>query len=128
MITMTVELEPSFRKKINHPAVQSAMETGIKNTTLEAEKKCKVQAPGPGNQLPGTSYRASGNLRRSHSTKISANEGQVRNNANYAGYVIHGTSRMPARNYPMKVANELSSTNYFTRTVLTELRRRGVIE
>lgn len=128
MITMTVELESGFRKKINPSAVKGATEVGIKNTTLEAEKRCKIQAPGPGNQLPGTSYRASGNLRRSHSTKISSNEGQVRNNAPYKWYVILGTSRMPARNYPLKVANELSSSNYFTRTVLTELRRRGVIE
>ena len=128
MITIDVELEEGFRRKINHQAVKSAEQVGIKNTTLEAEKKCKIQAPGPGNQLPGTSYVASGNLRRSHSHRISTDEGQVRNNANYARYVIHGTSRMPARNYPQKVANEISSSNYFTRTVLTELRRRGVIE
>ena len=128
MIDIQVELESSFRKKINHEAIKSAEEIAIKNTTLEAEKRCKVQAPGPGNQLPGTKYKAVGRLRRSHSTKISRDEGQVRNNANYAKYVIHGTSKMPARNYPQKIANELSSENYITRTILTELRRRGVIE
>jgi phage gpG-like protein len=127
-VNIDVQLEPSFRKKINHAAVQAAEQATIRNTTLQAEKLCKVQAPGPGNQLPGTTYKASGNLRRSHSTQIGSNEGLVRNNAHYANYVIHGTSKMPARNYPQKVANELSSSNYMTRMMLTELRRRGVIE
>ena len=127
-VNIDVQLEPSFRKKINHAAVKSAEEVAIRNTTLEAEKRCKIQSPGPGNQLPGTTYRASGNLRRSHSTQISSNQGLVKNNAHYRWYVIFGTSRMPARNYPQKIVNELSSENYITRTVLTELRRRGVIE
>ena len=128
LINIDVHIEDSFRKKINHAAVKAAEEIAIRNTTLEAEKRCKVQAPGPGNQLPGTKYRASGNLRRSHSTQISKEQGLVKNTAKYAVYVVHGTSKMPARNYPVKVANSLANDNYITRTVLTELRRRGMIE
>lgn len=128
MIDIDVHFEPSFKRKINHAAVKSAEEIAIQKTTLEAEKRCKIQAPGPGNQLPGTTYRASGNLRRSHSVHIGANEGAVRNTAQYRWYVILGTSKMPARNYPQKVVNELSSERYITRTVLTELRRKGMIE
>lgn len=128
MINIDVHFEESFKKKINHSVLKAAEEVAIRNTTLEAEKRCKMEAPGPGNQLPGTKYRASGALRRGHSSQISKEQGLVKNSMNYAVYVVHGTSKMPARNYPLKVANSLASDNYITRTVLTELRRRGMIE
>ena len=128
MIDIDVKINPQFYKKVNHNILKRAEATTIRNTTLEAEKRCKVQAPGPGNQLPNTTYKASGNLRRSHSTKITDDEGQVKNSAKYAVHVVHGTRKMPARNYPKKVANELASENYITRTFLTELRRDGVID
>ena len=128
MIDIEVKFEDSFRKKINHSAISSCEAETIRKTTLEAERRCKVQAPGPGNQLPGTKYKAIGRLRRSHSTKISKNEGLVKNSTPYWRYVVFGTSKMPSRNYPQKIANELSSEQYITRTMLTELRRKGVIE
>lgn len=128
MIDISVDIEPSFRKKINRQAVKKAEQITIKNTTFEAEKRCKIEAPGPGNQLPGTKYKASGRLRLSHSSKISDEEGQVKNSTNYWRYVVFGTSKMRARNYPQKIAKQLSSERYMTRTFLTELRRMGVIE
>jgi hypothetical protein len=128
VIDIDVKLEDSFYKKINHSVVAACEAETIRKTTLEAERRCKVQAPGPGNQLPGTKYKAIGRLRRSHSTKISKDEGLVKNSTNYWRYVVFGTSKMPSRNYPQKIANELSSEQYITRTMLTELRRKGVIE
>lgn len=128
MIDIDFKINPKFYKKIDRKIIERAEATTIRNTTLEAEKRCKVKAPGPGNQLPNTTYKASGNLRRSHSTKITDDEGQVKNSAKYAVYVVHGTKKMAARNYPKKVANELSSENYITRTFLTELRRSGVLD
>lgn len=128
MIDIDVKIDPSFYKKVNHEVIKTCESTTIKNTTLEAEKRCKVQAPGPGNQLPGTKYKAVGRLRRSHSSHISDDEGLVKNSTNYWRFVVLGTSKMPARNYPQKIANELSSEKYITRTFLTELRRKGVIE
>ena len=128
MIDIQVDIESSFRRKINHSIIKQCEAETIKKTTLEAEKRCKVQAPGPGNQLPGTKYKAIGRLRRSHSTSISQDEGLVKNSTNYWRYVVFGTSKMPARNYPQKIANQLSAEQYITRTMLTELRRRGVIE
>ena len=128
MIDIDVKFEPSFKRKINHNVLKQCESVAIRNTTLEAEKRCKVQAPGPGNQLPGTKYKAVGRLRRSHSTQISDNEGLVKNSTNYWRYVVFGTSKMRARNYPQKIANELSSEKYITRTILTELRRMGMIE
>ena len=130
MIDIQVDFESSFRKKINHQAIKKAEEITIKNTTLEAEKRCKgPETPGPGNQLPGTKYKAVGDLRRGHTSYITATEGQVRNSsAKYWIYVALGTRKMPARNYPLKVVNQLSSKNYITRTFLTELRRMGMID
>ena len=116
MIDIQVELKPDFKKKINHPAVKQAIANTIRNTTLQAERKCKTTAP----------YKT-GQLRRSHSTHIGPEEGQVKNSANYAVYVIHGTSKMAARNYPAKVCNELSSSNYASRELERELRSKGVI-
>ena len=128
MIDIDVKLTSSFYKKINHAVIKACESTTIKNTTLEAEKRCKVEAPGPGNQLPGTTYKAIGRLRRSHSHQISDDEGLVKNSTNYWRYVVFGTSKMPARNYPEKIAHSLASEKYITRTMLTELRRKGVIE
>ena len=116
MIDIKVELKPEFKRKINHAAVRQAVANGIRNTTLHAEKKCKSIAP----------YKT-GQLRRSHSSRLSPEEGQVRNSANYATYVIHGTSRMPARNYPQKVCNEIASSNYASKEIEKELRRKGVL-
>lgn len=117
MIDISCDIRSSFKKKVNHQSLKRAEEIMIRNTTLEAEKRCKTTAP----------YKT-GNLKRSHSTHISPQEGQVKNNANYAKYVIYGTSKMKARNYPKKVVGSLSSQKYMTRTFLTELRRMGMIE
>ena len=116
MIDIQVELKPDYKKKINHPAVKQAIANTIRNTTLQAERKCKTTAP----------YKT-GYLRRSHSSHIATTEGIVSNSAPHATYVIHGTSRMAARNYPAKVCNELSSSNYASRELERELRSKGVI-
>ena len=128
MIDVDVKFNKSFYKKTNPEIIKACERETIKNTTLKAEEMCKVQAPGPGNQLPGTKYKAVGRLRRTHSSKISADEGQVRNNAGYARYVVHGTSKMKARNYPQQIVKQLGSQKFMTRTFLTALRRKGVID
>ena len=128
MMTMEVKLNSSFYKKLNQAAVKAAEKVTIRNTTLEAERRCKIQAPGPGNQLPGTTYKAVGNLRRGHSSEISDEEGLVKNSQKYWVYVVYGTSKMPARNYPKKIVSELSSENYISRTMISELKKQGVIE
>ena len=47
---------------------------------------------------------------------------------NYAVYVVHGTSKMPARNYPQTVANELSKENFMSNNFLKELKKQGVLD
>ena len=127
MINIDVKINPSFYKKVAANIVKKCESATVKKTTLEAENRCKKKSPGPGNQLPGTTYVASGALRRAHSSEITEEQGLVKNSQNYAVYVIHGTSKMPARNYPQEVANELSSENYMSNMFLNELRRQGVL-
>lgn len=128
MINIDVKVNPSFYKKIAHNIIKEAESQTIKKTTLEAENRCKKKSPGPGNQLPNTSYKASGNLRRGHSSELKETEGLVKNSMNYAVYVVHGTSKMPARNYPKQVADELASERYMSNTLLNELKKRGVLD
>jgi hypothetical protein len=128
MINIDMKINPSFYKKTSQAIIKKCEAATIKKTTLEAEKRCKEKSPGPGNQLPGTTYKASGNLRRGHSSEINDEQGLVKNNMNYSVYVIHGTSKMPARNYPQKVGNELSSEKYMSNTFESELRKQGVLD
>ena len=128
MINVDVKVNPSFYKKIAHNIVKEAESQTIKKTTFEAENRCKKKSPGPGNQLPGTDYKASGSLRRGHSSEIHENEGLVKNNMNYWVYVVYGTSKMPARNYPQQVANELSSEKFMSNTLINELKKKGVLD
>ena len=124
--SIEVQINPSFYKKVNHSIIKKCEADVIKKTTLEAESRCKKKSPGPGNQLPNTLYKASGNLRRGHSSEISDEEGLVKNNMNYWVYVVHGTSKMPARNYPQKVANELASERYMSKAMKSALKQNGV--
>ena len=128
MINIDVKINPSFYKKVAANIVKKCESATVKKTTLEAENRCKKKSPGPGNQLPNTTYKASGALRRGHSSEISEEEGLVKNSQNYAVYVVHGTSKMPARNYPKQVANELASEKFMSKAFTSELKKQGVLD
>jgi hypothetical protein len=112
---ISFQFNPSFYKKTNPAIIKKCVAKTIKDTTLEAEKRCKEKAP----------YQT-GNLRRSHSSKYSADEGTVHNSATYAVYVITGTYKMPARNYPSEVCKELGSEKYMANRFRKHLRDEGV--
>ena len=128
MIDIDFKFNDSFYKKTNSQAVKRAKANTIKKTTLEAEARCKRKSPGPGNQLPGTKYVASGDLRRDHSSEISEDMGLVKEGQHYWVYVVTGTSKMPARNYPLQVVNEFVTERYMSNTFKSELRKQGVID
>lgn len=115
-LTAFIELKPSFKKKVNHSAVQKAMQNTIRKTTLKAENGCKKECP-----------VRTGKLMRSHSNHIGANEGQVRNSAGYAVYVVHGTRRQKANNYPLRVMQNISSQQFAGKTFMQELKNQGVL-
>ena len=117
MINLDVKVNPSFYKKVSKAIIDQCVANTVRNTTLEAEKRCKQKAP-----------FKTGALRRGHTSEISPEEGLVKNTMNYAVYVVHGTSKMEARNYPLAVANELHSENYMSNSIKKELKKKGVIE
>lgn len=117
MIDLKIEVNPSFYKKINHDTIKEATATTIKNTTLKAESECKKEAP-----------YDTGALRRGHSSEISDEEGLVINGQGYWVYVVFGTYKMDANNYPQRVVNSLASEQFMSRTLVSELKKKGVIE
>ena len=117
MIDIDVDIESSFRKKVNHSIIKECEAITIKNTTLEAERRCKKVCP-----------YDTGALMRGHSTSISNEQGLVRNRQDYWVFVVFGTSKMEARNYPQVVVNSLHSENYMSRTFKTQLVKKGVLE
>lgn len=117
MIDIEVKINPSFYKKLDKSIIKKCEAITIRNTTLEAESRCKKTCP-----------YDTGALMRGHSSDISDEEGFVKNGQHYWVFVVSGTSKMKARNYPQKVANGLSSENYMSRTFKTQLKNMGVLE
>lgn len=117
MIDLEVKVNPSFFEKTNHEVIRQCVANTIRNTTLEAEKRCKIKSP-----------YDTGALRRSHSSDITSEEGLVKAGQHYVVYVVFGTSKMDARNYPQETANELASERYMSNSMETELKKKGVIE
>ena len=117
MIDIEVVIEPNFRRKLNKSIIKECEAITIRNTTLEAESRCKKICP-----------YDTGALMRGHSTTISDELGTVRQRQDYWVYVVFGTSKMEARNYPQVVANSLYSENYMSRTFKTQLVKKGVLD
>ena len=114
---ISIDFNPSFYKKTDHNLIKKCMAETIKETTLQAEKRCKEEAP-----------YDTGNLRRSHSSDYSENEGAVHNSAEYAVYVVYGTYKMEARNYPAQICKELGQNKYMGNRFKQHLKEQGVLE
>ena len=117
MIDIEVKINPSFYEKVDHRIIKEAESTTIKNTTLKAESECKKEAP-----------YDTGALRRGHSSEISDDEGLVISGQGYWVYVVFGTYKMDANNYPQRVVNGLASEQFMSRTFVSELKKKGVLE
>lgn len=115
MINVDVQINPQFYKKLSKELVKECVAETISKTTNEANERCKSTCP-----------YDTGNLSRGHEADIGDEEGYVRNDVEYAPYVIYGTSFMAPRNYPQEVVNELSSKNYMSNTFKKELLKHGV--
>lgn len=89
----------SYYNKLNPDNYIKAEEEVIRNVVLEAEELCMAEAPVD-----------TGLLRDSHYSESEGLSGRVMNDVEYAVYVIYGTSRQSANNYPQRVVNELSGS------------------
>lgn len=102
-----------FYKKIDVSSYVNAEEECISNVTLEAELRCREEAPVD-----------TGLLRDSHYVEISNLEGAVKNDVEYMPYVVYGTSRQSPNNYPQRVVNSLSGK--YGEMFLLALKNNGV--
>lgn len=71
--------------------------------------RARAHAPGPGRQLPGTTYRATGRLRSSigMSLDLRARSLTVYAGTSYAHFVHNGTRWMPARPFLLQAMREV---------------------
>lgn len=96
MIDIEVKFDDSFYRKLNASAIKDAENEVIRNLTLESENGCKTEAP-----------IRTGMLRRGHYSKFKTLHGQVCNNVPYCKFVVYGTRRQSANNYPQRVKNKV---------------------
>lgn len=94
-----ITFSDSYYNKLNPDNYIRAEEETIQNITLEAEEKCMIEAPVD-----------TGLLRDSHYSEVDGLVGRVMNDVEYAPYVIYGTSRQSANDYPQRALNEMSDS------------------
>lgn len=116
MITINIDFRPSFRKKVDPTTYKNALNHAIKQTTLEAESRCKKECPVD-----------TGTLMRGHGSMLGELEGGVTNGVEYAKYVVEGTKYQQANNYPGRVVSSLKSDDYLGKAFKTALGQSGVL-
>lgn len=79
------------RKALDQETYKRVASNVIRDVTLQAEGECRSQAP-----------VLTGNLRNSHSTDIDELSGRVLNSADYWIYVVFGTYKQSANEYPRR--------------------------
>lgn len=112
-VEVKVTFNQSFYDKLNESTFRYAAEETVKEVTNELKEECETQCP-----------VRTGNLRDGHYTIVNGLEGSVANNVEYAPYVVFGTSRQSANNYPQRamsaiagrgIATEIFYKNYNSR-------------
>lgn len=113
-ISLEVEFSPGLKKKMEPDHFKKVVSNALKDVTLEAERRCKTECPVD-----------TGRLRRSHSTAISPQQGEVRNSTDYVGYVVDGTYKMKANNYPSRVLASMNAQKVGTNAMRMQLKGDG---
>lgn len=116
MISINITINDSYLKKINPQTYTDAIGLTIKQTTFEAESRCKKECP-----------VRTGTLMRGHSSTFSGLNGSVSNGVEYAEYVIYGTKYQSANNYPERVVNSLESDSYVESAFSNALSNSGIL-
>lgn len=145
-LSVKVDMSKALQVKLNKNTYDTMIREVIKRMTLFCEGECKKEAP----------YKT-GNLRRSHSTKIDGKRGYVKNSAKYWRYVVFGTAGYtvkpvnakvlhfmtesgdsvftkeahipprPPNPYPSRVVRKMASMKYAQKTSIQVLREMGAI-
>lgn len=88
----------------------------IEESTNEANERCQSECPVD-----------TGLLRDSHEVDVGGLTGSVTNSTDYWVYVVYGTYKMSANDYPLRVVNSMISEDYFMRVTSEVLRGNGII-
>ena len=108
-------ISDSFTNKTNTEsytnAIRDTLSEVIERTMAECQNECPVRT---------------GNLRDSHSTSIDDFSGTITNSAEYWMYVVYGTSRMAANDYPQRAWNNIVSQDVIGEVFKSKLNENGI--
>ena len=116
-INVEITINESFFKKVNAPWKEIFNQV-IRDVTLEAEARCKREAP-----------IRTGALRRGHSSDLSKDlTGYIRDSMHYWIYVVYGTKYQQANPYTQRVCDSLASEKWASNRAKMILKSYGVLE
>ena len=108
-------INDSFTNKTNPDAYLQAMQSTVSEVSEKTMEECQSECP-----------VRTGNLRDSHSVESSDMEASIHNSAEYWIYVVYGTSRMAANNYPQRAWNTIISQDIIGETFKAKLNENGI--
>ena len=114
-INVNITFNDSFYKKLNSEGFREAIIDTVSDVTNEAVSECQSECP-----------VRTGNLRDSHITEIDDYTGSILNTAKYWIYVVYGTYKMSANNYPSRAWNNMLSQGTVGNIFKENLRKQGV--
>lgn len=116
MFTIKVEFTDSFYNKTDASIYQDSMTEVIEFTANKINEAIKNEAP-----------VRTGNLRDGHIVRVNGLTASILNDVDYAPYVIYGTSRQPANNYPQRAINHMNITGEAKSLFSQSLITKGVL-
>lgn len=115
-MTVNIKFKNSYYKKIDKKNYEEALKESMSKTIQYAEAEARKTAP-----------IQTGNLRASHSTKITDESAELVNNCGYASYVAFGTSRQAAQNYPLAIVKDIEQKQLIKKLIEKKLKSEGVL-
>lgn len=115
-MNVEVTYNQSYFDKTNSANYISAIEEVINNITQEATDLCMDECPVD-----------TGLLRDSHDYDVGGFVGQVTNSTDYWIYVVYGTYKSSANNYPQRVVGRIISSNSISDNVNSILSGKGIL-
>lgn len=114
-IKCSVDIDPALKKVLDKGDLEREISAAIAKTTRKTKSYCEEESP-----------VRTGNLRDSHSVEIESEEGRVCNSAEYCEYVVYGTYKMKANNYPMRAVNRITREGEVSKNFIVELKEDGL--
>ena len=110
-----ITINDSFTKKTTPDSYIEAIKGTVNDVSQRTMEECQAESP-----------VRTGNLRDSHSVESSDFEATIRNSAEYWIYVVYGTSRMSANNYPQRAWNTIISQDVIGEIFRNKLKEQGI--